>query len=223
MGRNTNGFTIVELLIVIVVVGILAALTVVGYSGMREKAMKSLLMADIAQITKKVEEYKIVNGSPPNSLNDVSMTAGSDGVTREYSINEMDWCLSLSKGNISYQFDSTVGSILEGSCFGLVATSTSSGVVSGVRTVVFVGEPQSSLPHYAFDFRPDATSYAYMTTATSKNTSAGVSMEVKDGLIEAYFARDTLANVNVGQRYSNNEKWNTRYIVKTYSKKLDNG
>lgn len=38
MFKNKNGFTIVELLIVIVVIGILAAITIVAYNGIQNRA-----------------------------------------------------------------------------------------------------------------------------------------------------------------------------------------
>ena len=39
MNRQQRGFTIVELLIVIVVIGILAAITIVAFNGVQNKAM----------------------------------------------------------------------------------------------------------------------------------------------------------------------------------------
>lgn len=47
---KTTGFTIVELLIVIVVIGILAAITIVAYNGIQDKARMSGALAHAAQI-----------------------------------------------------------------------------------------------------------------------------------------------------------------------------
>ena len=44
-----RGFTIVELLIVIVVIGILAAITVVAYTGIQQRARVAVLMSDLKQ------------------------------------------------------------------------------------------------------------------------------------------------------------------------------
>lgn len=52
-----SGFTIVELLIVIVVIGILSAIVVVAYNGIQERARDSQRKSDIASITKALEMY----------------------------------------------------------------------------------------------------------------------------------------------------------------------
>lgn len=66
--RNTRpGFTIVELLIVIVVIAILAAITIVAYNGIQQRARDSQRKSDIATIIKALELYYAENGSYPNS------------------------------------------------------------------------------------------------------------------------------------------------------------
>lgn len=59
------GFTVVELLIVIVVIGILASLTVVAYSGVRESARNTKILSDLSQVNKLVQAYYARNGSYP--------------------------------------------------------------------------------------------------------------------------------------------------------------
>jgi prepilin-type N-terminal cleavage/methylation domain-containing protein len=53
-----RGFTIVELLIVIVVIGILAAITLVSYNGITTRANAASAKATAATIQKKVELYQ---------------------------------------------------------------------------------------------------------------------------------------------------------------------
>ncbi len=60
--RQKSGFTIVELLIVIVVIAILAAITVVAYNGIQERANNATVVSDLAALKKKIEIYKIDNG-----------------------------------------------------------------------------------------------------------------------------------------------------------------
>lgn len=60
-----SGFTIVELLIVIVVIGILAAITIVAYNGVQQRARDSERQSDVSAITKALELYYIDNGRYP--------------------------------------------------------------------------------------------------------------------------------------------------------------
>jgi len=50
-----NGFTIVELLIVIVVIGILASISIVAYNGVQSRANDSVLKSDLSNFGKKME------------------------------------------------------------------------------------------------------------------------------------------------------------------------
>ena len=66
---NTNlksrGFTIVELLIVIVVIAILAAITIVAFNGIQARANASTAKGNATTLQKKIEAYASVNGSLP--------------------------------------------------------------------------------------------------------------------------------------------------------------
>jgi len=63
-----NGFTIVELLIVIVVIGILAAITVVAYSNTTGSASVAKSRTDLRAMQKLLEMYKADNGVYPNTI-----------------------------------------------------------------------------------------------------------------------------------------------------------
>ena len=66
-GQKQTGFTIVELLIVVVVIAILAAITIVSYNGITTNARDSQRKNDIATITKALEMYYVDNGRFPAS------------------------------------------------------------------------------------------------------------------------------------------------------------
>ena len=60
--QKQTGFTIVELLIVIVVIAILAAISVVAYTGIQQRARDNIRKADIEQIAKALELHYIDYG-----------------------------------------------------------------------------------------------------------------------------------------------------------------
>ena len=58
-----RGFTIVELLIVIVVIAILASISVVAYNGIQQRSRDSIRKADINSIAKSLELHYVDRGS----------------------------------------------------------------------------------------------------------------------------------------------------------------
>jgi general secretion pathway protein G len=67
MNQKEQGFTIVELLIVIVVIAILAAITIVSYNGIVNNARYTTYQADIAAVDKAIQLYYVDNGTYPFS------------------------------------------------------------------------------------------------------------------------------------------------------------
>ena len=63
--RKQKGFTIVELLIVIVVIGILATLVIVTFTGVQQKARDSQRQTDINAVDAHLEAFYAENGYYP--------------------------------------------------------------------------------------------------------------------------------------------------------------
>ncbi len=68
--RKQRGFTIVELLIVIVVIAILAAITIVAYNGIQNRAKTTSAQAAASNVQKKIEAYNAAVGSYPTGAAD---------------------------------------------------------------------------------------------------------------------------------------------------------
>jgi prepilin-type N-terminal cleavage/methylation domain-containing protein len=76
-----QGFTIVELLIVIVVIAILAAISIVAYNGIQNRANNSSVESDMSNLAKTMELWKVDNGSRYPSigqLNSVGIRASKN-------------------------------------------------------------------------------------------------------------------------------------------------
>jgi prepilin-type N-terminal cleavage/methylation domain-containing protein len=71
--QRNAGFTIVELLIVIVVIGILAAITIVAYNGVQARARNVDRQADVNAIVKALALYYVDNGNYPKQGTVVGM------------------------------------------------------------------------------------------------------------------------------------------------------
>ena len=57
MKRRDDGFTIVELLIVIVVIAILAAISVVAYNGIQTRTQETVVKSDLVMFHKQVSLF----------------------------------------------------------------------------------------------------------------------------------------------------------------------
>ena len=78
MRKSTSGFTVVELLIVIVVIGVLAAITIVAYTTMQQKARDAQRKQDVATIVKALKLYEPDNG-PMGSGSGCGAGGGGNG------------------------------------------------------------------------------------------------------------------------------------------------
>lgn len=125
--RADKGFTIVELLIVIVVIAILAAITIVAYNGITQRANNAAAQSGAEQASKKVATYALTNGDlyPPD-LTTAGMS-NSGNTTFQYSVDNSSspagYCVTaLTTGGVSYYVGSNYN--YTGSPSGTVNQST---------------------------------------------------------------------------------------------------
>lgn len=84
---KVRGFTVVELLVVIVVVAILATVTVVAYNGVQARARDGVRISTVNKLAKALEMYYLDNGHYP-ALQDGSGIEGGCGSQTE----NWGWC-----------------------------------------------------------------------------------------------------------------------------------
>lgn len=121
-----KGFTIVELLIVIVVIGILAAITIVAFNGIQSRANDTSVQSDLKNIGNLVEQYYAINGSYPSSivgLNGAKVSKDAYGAHHNNGTGDYNllYCRIMSGADAAY-------ALIAGSKSGTVYHYTKSGV-----------------------------------------------------------------------------------------------
>lgn len=127
-GRMQRGFTIVELLIVIVVIAILAAITIVAYNGIQNQARLASLQADVSQASKQIKAFAVTNAdayptsvsSCPSPTSTALCLNPSDDNTATYvvdnSFTPRSYCYSSTADNGESYFTDEAGQVLPGDC-----------------------------------------------------------------------------------------------------------
>ena len=69
--KDNRGFTLVELMVVVVIIGVLTAIAIPVYNASTAKAEKGACEANLRMIDSAIQQYKMNNdGEPPESIKD---------------------------------------------------------------------------------------------------------------------------------------------------------
>ena len=117
--RNSKlGFTIVELVIVIVVIGLLSAITVVSYDMVLTDSREKSMQADLQATYSKLNTYKSKNNEYPANLGSNAVTSDA-GTTLTYNVASggANFCLKATRADTTKLF-SVIGDgrVVEGDC-----------------------------------------------------------------------------------------------------------
>lgn len=77
MRKTKSGFTIIELLIVIVVIGILAAITITAFTGIQARADTASRMSELKAWEKLIGVYVAINGQYPGTPDNADYCLGT--------------------------------------------------------------------------------------------------------------------------------------------------
>lgn len=109
--RSSFGFTIVELLVVIVVIGILAAITIVSYTGITNRAVIASIQSDLNNASTQLKLDQVTNGIYPATLalaNGGMGVRSSPGTTYQYGTTgggQQTFCTTATNGGQSYNIN----------------------------------------------------------------------------------------------------------------------
>ena len=113
---GSRGFTIVELLIVIVVIAILAAISTLAFNGVRERALQSSVKTSLGDTVRRIEVDKATRGAYASSLAELqnSSSSSTSNVAYQYTGGGESYCLSATLQKYSYHTCSGYGETREG-------------------------------------------------------------------------------------------------------------
>ena len=143
---TSSAFTIVELLIVIVVIAILAAITIISYNGISNRAKLSSLKTELSQSAKKLESEKVISGTDtyPGSTSAAGITQPKS-VTYTYQSTGSTYCLEGKYETYTYHVSNTDTSPTEGACPAQAATMQTFTSTNCAALSVYNGSNESAI------------------------------------------------------------------------------
>ncbi len=206
MNKKGNGFTIVELLVVIVVIGILATITVVLYNNVQRKAAESSLRADLSGAAKQLAVDRTFLQQYPSLLTAADDGAGikaSDGntLTYETSENHSRYCLTASTarvGGLSFYITDDNDDPRVGSC------------PIAPPIAISLTRPNSYTARLEWNFTPPYNNFTYQRSTNSSfssPTSNGSGQNMGSPTATSYILSD--ASVVSGTTYYYRVRANT--------------
>lgn len=220
MRKTRSGFTVVELLIVVVVITILAAITIVVYNGIQDRARASVLTSALADISKKARIYHVDHDAYPAALTDIGITdTSSIHYTYQKYPNDSDFCATASTGSTTYQVRNGV-TATPGVCNALTAAFYSGTSLSGTpllqrqdTTINYSwggGSPGSGVPNDNFSVRwngyltaPTTGVYTfYVSSDDGQRLYINGSLVVDDWVAHGTTTRNTTVSLTAGDPVS---------------------
>lgn len=170
-----SAFTIIELLVVIVIVGILATIVIIFYTGTRTKAIDTSLQSDLKSASTQLELDKTTNDLYPSTKEEANGGKGlkpSTGTTFDYiySSSSNSYCLTATKEDRSYYLDSTNRFPRVGTCqTGSFARTWGGTSADSAEEIVNTSDGGSAIAGFTYSFGSGSRD-AYIAKYTADGT-----------------------------------------------------
>ena len=146
-GKVRQGFTIVELLIVIVVIAILAVIVTVAYNGVTQRAHASALQNDLSQAATSLGTIQATIGTYPADQASAGLKSSSGNtLTYNVDVNNTNYCLQNQGSNMSYFITNSNTTPQMGTCSGTTGVPNNGTPPAPAPIVAATGIPYTA--HY---------------------------------------------------------------------------
>lgn len=118
-GQGRDGFTIVELLIVIVVLAVLATIIAISYRAVMDNAAQKAVQADAQTMATQLSKYKAKTGAYPGALTALENVPGTQATFQyTYNAGAGTYCLTATISEASAYVASGSLEAKDGKCSG---------------------------------------------------------------------------------------------------------